>query len=56
METFKFEIREILSRVVEVEADTVDDAYDVVKAMYKNEDIVLDAEDVVTTEIEEYSI
>lgn len=51
METFKIEIQEFLSRIVEVKANTVDEAISIVQEMYINEEIVLDSEDYVTTEI-----
>jgi len=39
------EVTEILSRVVKVNADSVDDAIDIVRDMYKKEEIVLDYND-----------
>jgi|GEM_PF-878557 hypothetical protein len=54
METFKIEVREFLSRIIEIEASSGEEAVSKVKAMYKNEEIVLDSEDYVATEIEEY--
>ncbi len=54
MGTFKIEIQEFLSRIVEVEANSIDEAISKVREMYKNEEIVLDSEDYTTTEIEEY--
>jgi len=36
------EVREILSRVVAVNADSIDDAIDIVRDMYKKQEIVLD--------------
>jgi|SRR5690606_13311543 len=54
METFKIEIQEFLSRIIEVEAENIDEAVSKAKEMYQNEEIVLDNEDYVTTEIEEF--
>lgn len=54
METFKIEIQEFLSRIVEVEAYNAEDAISKVKKMYRTEEIVLDSEDYLTTKIEEY--
>ena len=54
METFKIEVREFLSRIIEIEASSGEEAVSKVKSMYKNEEIVLDSEDYVATEIEEY--
>ncbi len=39
------EVKEILSRVISVEANTVDDAISKVEDMYNNEEIVLDYAD-----------
>jgi len=39
------EVTEILSRVVTVNADSVDDAIDIVRDMYRKEEIVLDYAD-----------
>jgi hypothetical protein len=42
---FDIEIKEELSRVEHIEADTLDEAIDKAMEMYKKEQIVLDAED-----------
>ena len=54
MKTFEFEIQELLSRIVEVEATNEDEAYRKVKEMYKKEEIVLDSSDFVETEIKKF--
>ena len=55
MQTFKLEIQEILSKVIEIEAETLSHALDIAHYMYYNtEEIVLDASDFVTNTIEEY--
>lgn len=54
METFKVEIQELLSRIIEVEAENVDEAISKIKETYKNAEIVLDSGDFVTSEIKEY--
>lgn len=54
MQTFKLEIQEILSKVIEVEAETLSDALDIAHDMYNAEEIVLDSSDFVTNTIEEY--
>jgi len=54
MKTFEFEVKELLSRIIEVEAETENDAYLKVKEMYKNEEIVLDSSDYVDTEINKF--
>lgn len=47
MSKYKIEITETLQKVVEVEADSEREAEQKVKAMYKNEGIVLDYNDFV---------
>jgi len=54
MKTFEFEVKESLSRIIEVEAETENDAYLKVKEMYKNEEIVLDSSDYLDTEINKF--
>ena len=51
MKTFEFKIQEVLSRTIEVEAETEDKAYLKIKDMYREEEIVLDNSDFVETEI-----
>lgn len=51
MPTYKIEIIETLSRVVEVEAENSDVAMDMVQEMYDNQAIVLTDEDVVEVEL-----
>lgn len=54
MRTFEFEVKELLSRIIEVEAENENEAYLKVKEMYKNEKIVLDSSDYVDTEINKF--
>lgn len=54
MEKFKIEIEEVLQKVVEVEANTKDEAIDIAKNLYKNEEIVLDETDFKGVEFSEY--
>ena len=51
---YKIEIQELLSRVVEIEASSAEEAIDKAREMYRAEEIVLDGDDWVETEIEEY--
>ncbi len=53
MKTFEFEIQELLSRIVKVEANNEDDAYRKVKEMYKSEEIILDSSDFAKSEIKQ---
>lgn len=54
MKKFNIEIQEFLSRIIEIEAENIEDAILKVKKMYHNTEIVLDSSDYVTTSIEEF--
>ncbi len=54
MKTFKLEMQETYSKIVEIEAETLSDALNVAHDMYNAEEIVLDASDFMTNTIEEY--
>lgn len=45
MKTYKIEIEETLTRVIEVTAENQEEAYDQVYEQYVNEEIVLGSED-----------
>jgi len=45
MKEYEIEVRETLARTIAVKAESSDDAYDKVSTMYKNEEIVLSADD-----------
>lgn len=47
----KIEITETLQKTIEIEADNVSDAISKVKNLYRKEDILLDSNDYVSTEI-----
>ena len=51
MITYKIEIQELLSRIIEIEAPSAEETIDKMKEMYKTEDIVLDGDDYVEIEI-----
>lgn len=51
MKTFEFEISETLCRIVQVNAESLPEAYEKVNEMYRNEEIVLDAGDYQHTDI-----
>lgn len=55
MPKFTIEVRETLSRLIEVEADTVKGAIDIVNNRYNNSDIILDSDDCQDVDIEEYN-
>ena len=52
--TFKVEVKETLSRIVEVEAVDECEATNMVRSMYDSEEIVLDSDNYVGTDIEIY--
>jgi hypothetical protein len=52
---FKVEIQEFLSDIIEVEADSEDDALAMVQEAYKNENIILDAGHFVDVEFSIYN-
>lgn len=47
MKTFKIEIQEFLSRVVEIDAESTNDAISKINEKYKKTEIVLDSDDFV---------
>ena len=51
MTKYRIEVTEVLSRIVETEAENEDDAVEMVRQMYRNCELVLDASDYVETEI-----
>ena len=51
MTKYRIEVREVLSRIVETEAENEDEAVEMVRQMYRNYEIVLDASDYIETEI-----
>lgn len=55
MKAFKIEIQEFLSRIIEIPATSEEEALNIVKDMYSNEEIILTYDDNVTTEISVYS-
>lgn len=52
MKKYKVEITETLQKIVEIEADSLDDAIAITKEKYFNEEIVLDETNYIDTEIE----
>ena len=51
MTKYRIEVKEVLSRIVETEAACEEEAVEIVRRMYRNCDIVLDASDYKDTEI-----
>ena len=54
MQTFKLEMQETYSKIVEIEAESLSNALNIAHDMYNTEEIVLDYSDFVTNTIEEY--
>lgn len=50
MEIFKIEVKETLSRIIEIEANSEEEAFSRIQDTYNKGEIVLDAEDCVETE------
>jgi hypothetical protein len=50
MKTFKIEVKETLSRIIEIDANSANEAFLKIQNLYNNEEIVLDADDYVETE------
>lgn len=53
MPTFKIEIKEVLKRTIEIEADSLWEATYKAEDMYNNEEIVLSADDFAYMDIQE---
>lgn len=51
---YQVEVRETLSKVVDIEASSEDEAIQLVKEQYQNEEIILDSENYIETEYEIY--
>ena len=50
MPSFQIEIKETLSRVIDIEATSSDAAFSMVQNLYKNQAIILDSNDCIETE------
>ena len=51
---YEIEIEEILQKVVKVEANSLEEAIDIVQNKYSNQEIILDYEDYKGVEFKEY--
>ncbi len=51
LNTYKFEITEILQKIVNIKADSKKEAYKIIGDMYKDEEIVLDSDDFIESVI-----
>ncbi|MDD3922550.1 MAG: DpnD/PcfM family protein [Endomicrobiaceae bacterium] len=50
MQTFKIEIQETLSKIVDIEADSIEEALQIAESKYKEEKIILDSSNYVDTD------
>jgi len=53
MKTFKIELMEVLSKTIEVEADTADEAMTLVNKKYQSEEIILDESNFIEYKVRE---
>jgi hypothetical protein len=54
MKVFKIEIRETLSEIIDVKANSIDEAISKTQQLYRNEKIILGSENHIDTEIAEF--
>ena len=54
VKTYKIEIEELLQHVYEIEANSLEEAIDIAREKYSNEEYVLDYQDYKGTEFREY--
>lgn len=47
---YKVEIKEVLQKIIEVDADNIEEALSIIKEKYRKEEIVLDDKDYIDTE------
>lgn len=52
---YKVVVKETLQRIIEIEAESFEEAKTLVKEQYHNEDVVLDSEDFIIVEFESLS-
>lgn len=55
MKTFEIEIKETLSKIIKIEANSIEDAIEKATSLYNNEELILSSEDYCDTEIEHFS-
>ena len=54
MKTYKVEIEEILQNVYDIEANSLEEAINIAEERYRNEEYILEAEDLKKTNLREY--
>ncbi|HCJ51127.1 MAG: protein dpnD [Shewanella vesiculosa] len=55
MKTFEIEIKETLSKIIEIQANSIEDAIKKATLLYNNEEIILSSDDYLDTEIESFT-
>ena len=55
LKKYQIEITEILQRIVEIDANSLDDAIIEINKKYKNQEIILDSSDYIQTNISEFN-
>lgn len=55
MKIFEIEIKETLSKVIEIQANSIGDAIEKATSLYNNEEIILSSDDCCDTEIEHFT-
>lgn len=55
MNKYNIEVEEILQKVVEIEANSLDEALDIAEEKYRNEEIILDYESLKETNYREFA-
>ncbi len=54
LKNFKIEIKETLSTIINIQAENEQQAIDIIKKKYDNEEIILDSNNFIDTEITNY--
>ena len=55
MKTLEIEIKETLSKIIEIQANSIEDAIKKATLLYNNEEIILSSDDYLDTEIESFT-
>lgn len=55
LKEYEIEVEELLQKVVKIEANSLEEALDIAKEMYSNEEIILDYNDIKDTSFKEFN-
>jgi len=55
MKTFEIEIKETLSKIIGIQANSIEEAIKKATLLYNNEEIILSSDDYLDTEIESFT-